>query len=382
MRNNRAGSRVGRWGAALLVALALTGASNQAAAAAAQQTATAVAQQTVTPAAHQRASAAAHPTATAVAGSRQSPPRLTKRSRQQHSKRLAPRLSRRPPQSPAAAQQRASATAHRASATAHQPASALAQQTTAATAQQPASTIAQQAATSKAAGGDDFPVIPDPTQPSTQTIEVISPDSPPAQGPLAPGIPELVAALPPFTIQHFPPDVLLNAANPEIAPDAVQVAKGCAASVPETPPLVPLQRDDLQEAQQNVDAAKQGGACLEAIMQEEAKATNTIQVDTLSVVQDRIGIPEDVPVAVNPTIGTPAQEDISAPQEVKDAAQAAQEENKPGEPGEQAEPVFTPLVPDGVGCDAHQDQVLQARASKVSVEAELLVIEYILQQCS
>ena len=160
------------------------------------------------------------------------------------------------------------------------------------------------------------------------------------------------------------------------------MAKGCAASVPETPPLVPLQRDDLQEAQQNVDAAKQGGACLEAIMQEEAKATNTIQVDTLSVVQDRIGIPEDVPVAVNPTIGTPAQEDISAPQEVKAAAEAAQEANKPGEPGEQAEPVFTPLVPDGVGCDEHQDLVLQARSDKVGVEAELLVIEYILQQCS
>ena len=117
-------------------------------------------------------------------------------------------------------------------------------------------------------------------------------------------------------------------------------------------------------------------------MQEEAQATNTIQVDTLSLPQDRIGIPEDVPVAVNPTIGTPEEEDISAPKEVKAAAEAAQEENKPGEPGEQAEPVFTRLVPDGVGCDAHQDDVLQARASKVGVEAELLVIEYIVQQCS
>jgi hypothetical protein len=221
-------------------------------------------------------------------------------------------------------------------------------------------------------------VILDPTQPSTLTVEVISPDSRPAQ---APGIAELVAALPPFTIQHFPPDVLLDAANPDIAPDAVQVAKGCAPSVPETPPLVPLQRDDLEKAQENVDAAKQGGACLEAIMQEEAQATNTIQVDSQSVVQDRIGIPEDVPVAVNPTIGTPNEEDISAPKEVKAAAEAAQEANKPGEPGELAEPVFTSLVPDGVGCDAHQEDVLQARASKVSVEAELEVIKYIEQQC-
>src|SRR5205823_13394279 len=78
MPNNRAGSRVGRWGATLLVALVLTGTSYQAAAAAAQQTATAGGQQTVTAAAHQRASAAPHPTATAVAGSRQAPPRLTK----------------------------------------------------------------------------------------------------------------------------------------------------------------------------------------------------------------------------------------------------------------------------------------------------------------
>jgi hypothetical protein len=221
-------------------------------------------------------------------------------------------------------------------------------------------------------------VILDPTQPSTLTVEVISPDSRPAQ---APGIAELVAALPPFTIQHFPPDVLLDAANPDIAPDAVDVAKGCAPDVPKTPPLVPLQRDNLEKAQENVDAAKQGGACLEAIMQEEAQATNTIQVDSQSVVQDRIGIPEDVPVAVNPTIGTPNEEDISAPKEVKAAAEAAQEANKPGEPGEQAEPVFTRLVPDGVGCDAHQDNVLQARSDNVSVEAELLVIEYIEQQC-
>src|SRR5207248_1146128 len=128
----------------------------------------------------------------------------------------------------------------------------------------------------------------------------------------------------------FPPDVLLNAANPDIALGAVDVAKGCAPDVPKTPPLVPLQRDDLQKAQANVDAAKQGGACLEAIMQEEAKETGTIQVDSQSVVQDRIGIPEDVPVAVNPTIGAPVQENIPVPPEVQAAAQAAQNANQPG----------------------------------------------------
>jgi hypothetical protein len=364
MPNNRAGSRVGRWGAALLVALALTGASHQAAAAAqptataaVQPTATAVVQPTATPAAKQTPSATAQQTASGAGQ----------------------------PTATAAAQQPSSATAP-------QPASAVAQQAaTSAVAQQPASTVAdqavtstvaQQTVTSTVAAGEDFPVLLDPTQPSTQTVEVISPDSRPAQGPLAPGIPELVAALPPFTIQHFPPDVLLNAANPANGPDAVEVAKACAPDVPKTPPLVPLPRKNFEKAQDTVETAKQGGACLEAIEQEEAKETDTIAVDSQSVVQDRIGIPEDVPVAVNPTIGTPDEEDIHAPEEVKQAAKAAQEANKPGEPGELAEPVFTPLVPEGPGCKEVQDEVLQVRAGKVGVEAELEVIKLIVQECS
>ena len=307
MPNNRSGFRVGRWGAALLVALALTGASHQAGAAAAQQTPTAVAQQTATPAA---------------------------------------------------------------------------KQTPSATAPQPASAVAQQAATSTVtstvAAGEDFPVLLDPTQPSTLTVEVISPDSRPAQ---APGIAELVAALPPFTIQHFPPDVLLDAPNPKNGRDAVEVAKACAPDVPKTPPLVPLPRNKFEKAQDTVETAKEQFACLVAIEQEEAKETDTIQVDSQSVVQDRIEIPEDVPVAVNPTIGAPEEEDIDAPKEVKAAAKAAQEANKPGEPGELAEPVFTRLVPEGVGCKEVQDEVLQLRAEKVSVEAELAVLEIILQEC-
>ncbi|HKO24064.1 MAG TPA: hypothetical protein VJY65_04910, partial [Chloroflexota bacterium] len=266
-------------------------------------------------------------------------------------------------------------------AAAQQAATATAQQPPSATAPQPASAVAQQPATSTVtvAAGDDFPVILDPTQPSTLTVEVISPDSRPAQ---APGIAELVAALPPFTIQHFPPDVLLNAPNPKNGPDAVEVAKACAPDVPKTPPLVPLPRNNFEKAQDTVETAKEQFACLVAIEQEEAKETDTIQVDSQSNVQDRIGIPEDVPVAVNPTIGAPEEEDIHAPKEVKAAAEAAQEANKPGEPGELAEPVFTRLVPDGVGCDEHQEDVLQARASKVSVEAELDVIKYIVEQCS
>ena len=354
MPNNRSGFRVGRWGAALLVALALTGVSHQAAAAAAQQTPTAVAQQTATPAAKQTSSGMAQPTASATAQ----------------------------PTATAAAQQPSSATAP-------QPASAVAQQAaTSAVAQQPASTVAdqavtstvaQQTVTSTVAAGEDFPVLLDPTQPSTQTVEVISPDSRPAQ---APGIAELVAALPPFTIQHFPPDVLLDAPNPKNGRDAVEVAKACAPDVPKTPPLVPLQRHDLEKAQKNVETAKEQFACLVAIEQEEAKETDTIQVDSQSVVQDRIEIPEDVPVAVNPTIGAPEEEDIHAPKEVKAAAKAAQEANKPGEPGELAEPVFTRLVPEGVGCKEVQDEVLQLRAEKVSVEAELDVIKLIVQECS
>jgi hypothetical protein len=380
MPNNRAGSRVGRWGAALLVALALTGASHQAAAAAqptataaVQPTATAVVQPTATPAAKQTPSATAQQTASGAGQ-----PTATAAAQ---------------PTASAAAQPTATAAAQQpSSATAPQPASAVAQQAaTSAVAQQPASTVAdqavtstvaQQTVTSTVAAGEDFPVLLDPTQPSTQTVEVISPDSRPAQGPLAPGIPELVAALPPFTIQHFPPDVLLNAANPANGPDAVAVAKACAPDVPKTPPLVPLPRKNFEKAQDTVETAKQGGACLEAIEQEEAKETDTIAVDSQSVVQDRIGIPEDVPVAVNPTIGTPDEEDIHAPEEVKQAAKAAQEANKPGEPGELAEPVFTPLVPEGPGCKEVQDEVLQVRAGKVGVEAELEVIKLIVQECS
>jgi hypothetical protein len=358
MPNNRAGSRVGRWGAALLVALALTGVSHQAGAAAAQQTPTAVAQQTATPAAKQTPSATAQPTASATAQ----------------------------PTATAAAKQTPGATASQpASATAPQSANAVAQQAVTSTVAQQAATsaVAQQAATSTVtstvAAGDDFPVLLDPTQPSTLTVEVISPDSRPAQ---APGIAELVAALPPFTIQHFPPDVLLNAPNPANGRDAVEVAKACAPDVPKTPPLVPLPRNKFEKAQDTVETAKEQFACLVAIEQEEAKETDTIQVDSQSNVQDRIGIPEDVPVAVNPTIGAPEEEDIHAPKEVKAAAEAAQEANKPGEPGELAEPVFTRLVPDGVGCKEVQDEVLQVRAGKVSVEAELEVIKLIVEQCS
>jgi hypothetical protein len=258
------------------------------------------------------------------------------------------------------------------SAVAQQPASTVANQAV-------TSTVAQQTVTSTVAAGEDFPVLLDPTQPSTQTVEVISPDSRPAQ---APGIAELVAALPPFTIQHFPPDVLLNAPNPANGRDAVEVAKACAPDVPKTPPLVPLPQNKFEKAQDTVETAKEQFACLVAIEQEEAKETDTIAVDSQSEVQDRIGIPEDVPVAVNPTIGAPEEEDIHAPKEVKAAAEAAQEANKPGEPGELAEPVFTRLVPEGVGCKEVQDEVLQLRAEKVSVEAELEVIKLIVQECS
>jgi hypothetical protein len=389
MPNNRAGSRVGRWGAALLVALALTGVSHQAAAAAAQQPPTAVAQQTATPAAKQTPSATAQPTATAAA---KQTPSTSGQQTPSTSGQQTPSTTAQPTAT-AAAQQPSSAAAQPASgqqpasaAAPQQPASAVAQQPANAVAQQAeqaaTSTVAQQAATSTVAAGDDFPVILDPTQPSTLTVEVISPDSPPAQGPLAPGIPELVEALPPFTIQHFPPDVLLDAPNPKNGRDAVEVAKACAPDVPKTPPLVPLQRKNFEKAQENVETAKEQFACLVAIEQEEAKETDTIAVDSQSVVQDRIGIPEDVPVAVNPTIGAPEEEDIDAPKEVKAAAKAAQEANKPGEPGELAEPVFTRLVPEGVGCKEVQDEVLQLRAAKVSVEAELEVVKLIVQECS
>jgi hypothetical protein len=345
----------------LLVALALTGVSHQAAAAAAQPTPTAVAQQT--------ASAAAQPTATPAAKQTPSATASQPASGQQTT----------------SGQQPASATAPQpANAAAPQPANAAAQQAVTSTvAQQPANAVAQQAATSTVtstvAAGEDFPVLLDPTQPSTLTVEVISPDSRPAQ---APGIAELVAALPPFTIQHFPPDVLLNAPNPKNGRDAVEVAKACAPDVPKTPPLVPLPRNKFEKAQDTVETAKEQFACLVAIEQEEAKETDTIAVDSQSNVQDRIEIPEDVPVAVNPTIGAPEEEDIHAPKEVKAAAKAAQEANKPGEPGELAEPVFTRLVPEGVGCKEVQDEVLQLRAEKVSVEAELDVIKLIVQECS
>ena len=378
MPNNRSRFRVGRWGAALLVALALTGASHQAAAAAAQPTATPVAQQTATPAAKQTSSGMAQPTASATAQPTATP--AAKQSPSAAAQQTATPAAQQT--TSATAPQPASASAQQpANAAAPQPANAVAQQAVTGTVAQQAvtSTVAQQTVTSTVAAGEDFPVLLDPTQPSTQTVDVISPDSRPAQ---APGIAELVAALPPFTIQHFPPDVLLNAANPANGPDAVEVAKACAPDVPKTPPLVPLPRNDFEKAQDTVETAQQGFACLEAIEQEEAKETDTIAVDSQSEVQDRIGIPEDVPVAVNPTIGAPEEEDIHAPKEVKAAAKAAQEANKPGEPGELAEPVFTRLVPEGVGCKEVQDEVLQLRAEKVSVEAELEVIKLIVQECS
>jgi hypothetical protein len=220
--------------------------------------------------------------------------------------------------------------------------------------------------------------IQDPTQSSTETIEILSPDSTPATGPLAPGIPELVAALPPFTIEHFPPAELLNAPNPANGEDAVQEAQKCAPDVPETPALVPLPRNSEQEAQEVVQTAEEQFKCFEAIEQEEAKETDTISIDSQSEPQDLIKVNEAI--AVDPTQGV-QQEEIPVPQEVQAAAQEAEEANQPGEPGQESGPVFTALVPEGPGCPEVQDEVLDLRTKFTSVEAELRVIELILQEC-
>jgi hypothetical protein len=219
----------------------------------------------------------------------------------------------------------------------------------------------------------------DPTQPSTQTIEILAPNSPLAQGPLAPGIPELVAALPPFTIAHFPPDELLSAPNPANGEAAVEKAEACAPTVPVTPSLVPLPRNSFDAAQDTVVDASIQFACLKAIEVEEAAETDTIAVDTLSIPQDLIGVNEAI--AVDPTQGAIDVEETPVPPEAEAAAQEAEAANQPVEPGEQSGPVFTPLVPEGPGCPEVQEEVLQLRTMFTSVEAELRVVELILQEC-
>jgi hypothetical protein len=223
--------------------------------------------------------------------------------------------------------------------------------------------------------------IQDPTQPSTENIEIVALDSPPAQGPLAPGTAELVAALPPFTIQHFPPDVLLSAPNPANGEDAVQEAEKCAPDVPVTPTLVPLPRNSFDAAQDVVQTAEEQFKCLEDIEVEEAKETDTINVDTQSEPQDLIGVNE--PIAVDPTQGAPDVEETPVPPEVQAAADAAEAANQEEvvDPGQESGPVFTPIVPEGPGCPAVQDEVLDLRTNKTSVEAELEVVEIILQEC-
>lgn len=221
-------------------------------------------------------------------------------------------------------------------------------------------------------------VMQDPTQPSNETIEIIAPNSGVAQGPLAPGDAQFVAALPPFTIEHFPPDELLSAPNPANGEDAVQEAEKCAPDVPVTPALVPLPRNSEQEAQEVVQTAEEQFQCLEDIEVEEAKETDTINIDSQSEPQDLIGIKE--PIAVDPTQGV-QQEEIPVPPEVQAAADAAQEANQPLEPGQESGPVFTPIVPEGPGCSEIQDEVLDLRTNKTSVEAEVEIVGLILQQC-
>jgi hypothetical protein len=221
--------------------------------------------------------------------------------------------------------------------------------------------------------------IQDPTQSSTETIEILSPGSTPAQGPLAPGTAQLVAALPPFTINHFPPAILLSAPNPANGEDAVQEADKCAEDVPVTPELVPLPRNSFDAAQDTVNDAKEQFACLEAIEQEEAKETDTINVDTQSELSD---ITTDEPIAEDPTQGV-EQEEVPVPPEVQAAAQEAEAANQEEvvDPGQESGPVFTPIVPEGPGCPEVQEEVLDLRTGKVSVEAELEVVQIILQEC-
>jgi hypothetical protein len=224
-------------------------------------------------------------------------------------------------------------------------------------------------------------VMQDPTQPSNETIEIIAPNSGIAQGPTAPGAAEFVAALPPFTIEHFPPAELLSAPNPANGEDAVQEADKCAEDVPVTPALVPLPRNSFDAAQDTVNDAKEQFACFQAIEQEEAKETDTINVDTLSIPQDLIGVNEAI--AVDPTQGAIDVEETPVPPEVQAAADAAEAANQEEvvDPGEQSGPVFRPIVPEGPGCPEVQDEVLDLRTNKTSVEAELEVVEIILQEC-
>jgi hypothetical protein len=233
--------------------------------------------------------------------------------------------------------------------------------------------------TSVTRAGATIGVMQDPTQSSTETIEIIAPNSGIAQGPLAPGTAEFVAALPPFTIEHFPPAELLSAPNPANGEDAVQEAEKCAPDVPVTPPLVPLPRNSFDAAQDTVNDVKEQFACLEAIEQEEAKETDTINVDTLSIPQDLIGVNEAI--AVDPTQGTIDVEETPVPPEVQAAADAAEAANQELQPVEQAEPVFRPIVPEGPGCPEVQEEVLNLRAMFTSVEAELRVVELVLQEC-
>jgi hypothetical protein len=246
-------------------------------------------------------------------------------------------------------------------------------------------TLALTGASVTRAGANIAP-IQDPTQSSTETIEIVAPNSTPATGPLAPGIPELVAALPPFTIQHFPPAELLSAPNPANGEDAVQVADKCAEDVPVTPAMVPLPRNSFDAAQDTVNDAKEQFACLKAIEVEEAAETDTIGVpkQTESLPQDLVNlVAVEEPIAEDPTQGAPDVEEIPAPPEVQAAAQEAQAANQEEvvDPGQESGPVFTPLVPEGPGCPEVQEQVLDLREMFTSVEAELRVIELVLQEC-